>query len=37
MKPKEGFAIKKEAAQTIDAYKTYSDSVIDQDELWNSL
>jgi hypothetical protein len=37
MKPKEGFAIKKEAGQSIDAYQNYSNSVIDQDELWSAL
>lgn len=35
-KPSEGFAINKEAS-TIDPYQNYSNSVIDQDELWSSL
>lgn len=37
MKPKDGFAIKKEAGQTIDSYQNYANSVIDQDELWGAL
>jgi len=36
-KPNEGFAIKKEAGQSIDAYENYANSVIDQDELWGAL
>ena len=36
-KPKRGFGIKKEAAQTIDPYQSYSGSAIDQDELWGAL
>lgn len=37
MKPKQGYALVKEAAQTIDPYQNYANSVLDQDELWNSL
>lgn len=36
-KIKNGFALNKEAAQTIDPYQNYSDSVVNQDELWNAL
>jgi hypothetical protein len=37
MKPKQGYAISKEAGSTIDPYQNYSNSVLDQDELWSSL
>jgi hypothetical protein len=36
-KPKVGFALKKEAGEVIDSYQNYSNSVINNDEIWNSL
>ena len=36
MKPNKGFALKKEAA-VIDSYQNYSNSVVDQDALWEAL
>uniref|UniRef100_A0A7C3WUY7 Major capsid protein n=1 Tax=Dictyoglomus turgidum TaxID=513050 RepID=A0A7C3WUY7_9BACT len=35
-KPKKGFAIK-EAGTTVDPYQNYSDSVLNNDEIWNAL
>ena len=36
-KPKEGFAIQKTAAPMNDAYRTYENSVVDKDEIWQAL
>ena len=37
MKPKQGYALKKEAAGTIDPYQNYTDSVVAQDAIWDAL
>jgi len=35
--PKQGYAIQKEAAQTMDPYQNYANSVVDKDQIWDSL
>lgn len=34
--PKQGYALKKEAANT-DAYQNYSEAVVNQDAIWDAL
>ncbi len=36
-RPNQGYALKKEAAGTTDAYQNYANSVIDQDAIWDAL
>jgi len=35
--PSDGYALKKEAAGTTDAYQNYANSVVDQDAIWDAL
>ncbi len=36
-RPNQGYALKKEAAGTTDAYQNYANSVVDQDAIWDAL